>query len=113
MYPWLSGIHDRAFTTTALNAKLTASDVLKNPKWPESWPFTAKDFRRQDESTDDSFYSQPRLVYHIDDSAVKALTKYYNSLFFNDATILDICSSWVSHFPQAIATFCYIAFLKF
>lgn len=105
MYPWLTGIQGRTLsTTTALDAKLTAADVLKNPKWPENWPFTAKDFRRQDESTDDYFYSQPRLVYHIDDSAVKALTKYYKTVFFNDATILDICSSWVSHFPQVITT---------
>lgn len=30
---------------------------------------------RYDESPDTLFYSQPRLVYHIDDGAVKALTK--------------------------------------
>jgi hypothetical protein len=42
-----------------------AEDVLKNPKWPAQYPFSAKDFRRQDESVDTIFYDTPRLVLHI------------------------------------------------
>jgi hypothetical protein len=53
-----------------------------------------EDFQRQDETSDSNFYSQPRLVYHIDDAAVGALTKYYKSVFFDGASVLDICSSW-------------------
>lgn len=48
----------------------------------------------QDESTDDQFYVQPRLVYHIDDAAVEALTKYYKTVFTEGASVLDIASSW-------------------
>ena len=81
---------------------LSVSDVLKNPKWPAVWPFQPKDFSRQDESNDNQFYNQPRYVYHIDDYAVIALTNYYKSIFKNDASILDICSSWVSHYPKDI-----------
>jgi hypothetical protein len=76
--------------------------VLKDPKWPEKWPFSPKDFKRQDESQDTEFYSQPRLVYHIDDRAVDALTKYYAKTFVPGAAVLDICSSWVSHFPSSV-----------
>ncbi|CAN0291582.1 unnamed protein product [Ectocarpus fasciculatus] len=88
--------------STALFAKggVSAEEVLKAPKWPEKWPFYEDDFNRMDETSDGDFYSQPRLVYHIDDSAVKALTKYYAKALPKGADVLDICSSWVSHFPK-------------
>jgi len=82
---------------------ISVSDVLKNPQWPEQWPFKPADFARQDESADTNFYSQPRFVYHIDSYAVTALTKYYKSVFKEGSEVLDICSSWVSHFPGDIA----------
>jgi len=81
---------------------ITASDVLKDPKWPERWPFQPRDFSRQDESVDTNFYREPRYVYHIDDFAVQALTKYYGTVLTDDSSILDICSSWVSHYPSNI-----------
>jgi SAM-dependent methyltransferase len=53
-----------------------------------------------DESDDGIFYEQARLVYHIDDQAVKALTKYYAQQGLKDGdNVLDVCSSWVSHYP--------------
>ena len=105
----------RGFTSTALD--VSVKSVLADPKWPEKWPFSPKDFAynwvstdkradliysRQDESKDTYFYNQPRLVYHIDDGAVNALSKYYKEVFFDGATVLDICSSWVSHFPKDV-----------
>mmetsp|Transcript_48411 Transcript_48411/g.75588 ORF Transcript_48411/g.75588 Transcript_48411/m.75588 type:complete len:232 (+) Transcript_48411:3-698(+) len=80
--------------------KLSVEEVLKNPKWPEKWPFTDADFKRQDETDDEEFYEQPRLVYHIDEKAVASLTKYYADTIKPGSDILDICSSWVSHFPE-------------
>lgn len=53
-----------------------------------------------DESDDSIFYEQPRLVYHIDDPAVAALTNYYAQELKNGQDVLDICSSWVSHYPK-------------
>lgn len=42
----------------------------------------------------------PRVgVFHIDEFAVRALTKYYAKTLPPKADILDICSSWVSHLP--------------
>ncbi|CAM9119308.1 unnamed protein product [Laminaria digitata] len=82
------------------SGKVSAEEVLKAPKWPEKWPFYDDDFNRMDETSDGDFYSQPRLVYHIDDAAVKALTKYYSKALPKGADVLDICSSWVSHFPK-------------
>ena len=39
-------------------------------------------------------------MYHIDDFAVTALTKYYEENFKDGEDVLDICSSWVSHYPK-------------
>jgi ubiquinone/menaquinone biosynthesis C-methylase UbiE len=51
--------------------------------------------------TDDSiFYDSPRLCYHIDDAAVSALTKFYGEALEEGDDVLDICSSWVSHYPE-------------
>lgn len=54
-------------------------------------------------SSDLVFYESPRFVTHIDDPAIAALTKYYKEVFPPSNTpgvaLLDMCSSWVSHFP--------------
>ncbi|XP_072967649.1 uncharacterized protein [Typha angustifolia] len=77
--------------------------VLKNVQWPEKFPFKDEDFSRFDESPDTYFYSEPRFVTHIDDPAIRALTQYYSNVFppsnSPGVSLLDLCSSWVSHFP--------------
>jgi hypothetical protein len=50
--------------------------VLDDPNWPETWPFTEQDFSRFDPSSDAVFYDSPRFVTHIDDGAISALTKW-------------------------------------
>jgi SAM-dependent methyltransferase len=56
-------------------------------------------FGRQDESDDGRFYAPERLVTHIDDSAIAALTAHYRSVLPPGADVLDLMSSWVSHLP--------------
>ena len=56
-------------------------------------------FARQDGGDDLAFYAPPRLVTHIDDGAVAALTEQYRRLVPDDARVLDLMSSWVSHLP--------------
>ena len=60
-------------------------------------------FRRYDESPDAWFYRQPRLVTHIDDAAIAAVTQLYRELFPPGGAVLDLMSSWVSHLPPEIA----------
>jgi SAM-dependent methyltransferase len=62
--------------------------------------FPAEFFRRVDESPDDGFYVPPRLVTHIDDGAIAAVGELYDELGI-DGEVLDLCSSWVSHFRDA------------
>lgn len=80
-----------------------ASKVLSDPNWPSAFPFKPEMFKRFDEEVDTAFYSAPRLVFHIDEPAVQAVTRYYKEAFppsGNDSVaILDLCSSWVSHYP--------------
>ena len=59
-------------------------------------------FRRFDESPDRDFYSEPRLVTHIDDSAIAAVTQLYREILPPNGRILDLMSSWVSHLPPEI-----------
>ena len=56
-------------------------------------------FRRQDETDDDLFYQEARLVTHIDDPAIRALTSFYETLLPEGGNVLDLMSSWVSHLP--------------
>ncbi|XP_047334759.1 uncharacterized protein LOC124938377 [Impatiens glandulifera] len=78
--------------------------VLKNFEWPDQFPFKDEDFQRFDESPDLSFYDAPRFVTHIDDAAIASLTRYYKEVLPPANTpgiaILDMCSSWVSHYPS-------------
>ena len=60
-------------------------------------------FRRQDEAPDADFYAAPRLVTHIDEAAVAAVTQLYREYFPAGGTVLDLMSSWVSHLPAEVS----------
>lgn len=62
-------------------------------------------FSRQDNTDDGSFYAFDRFVTHIDDGAIVSVGELYDELEL-DGDVLDICSSWVSHFgtkPRRLA----------
>ena len=59
-------------------------------------------FDRIDGEEDEFFYEPPRLVLHIDEGAVAALTAYYREALPPDGVVLDLMSSWVSHLPPEI-----------
>ena len=59
-------------------------------------------FRRTDETPDEEFYQTPRLVTHIDEGAIAAVTQLYRELFPAGGEILDLMSSWVSHLPPEV-----------
>ena len=54
-------------------------------------------FARADEEIDARFYAAPRLVTHIDDDAIAATGDLYDELHIG-GDVLDLMSSWVSHF---------------
>ena len=60
-------------------------------------------FRREDEAPDEEFYAEPRLVTHIDEAAIAAVTQLYREHLPVDGAVLDLMSSWVSHLPADAA----------
>ncbi len=54
-------------------------------------------FERADPGDDAAFYRPPRLVTHIDDGAIAAVAELYDELGVR-GEVLDLMSSWVSHF---------------
>ena len=65
--------------------------MTQTPSWPDGF------FARDDERPDPDFYATPRLVTHIDEGAVAAVGGLYEELGI-DGDVLDLMSSWVSHF---------------
>jgi len=57
-------------------------------------------FERMDNTADEHFYAQPRLVTHIDDATIEQLTSYYETFIPTGADVLDLMSSWISHLPD-------------
>ena len=60
-------------------------------------PFPPGFFTRGDEGDDAGFYAPTRLVTHIDDHAIEQVGALYDELGV-DGEVLDLMSSWVSHF---------------
>ena len=59
-------------------------------------------FTKLDPEDDAVFYEPPRLVCHIDDGAIAALTGFYRTILPSGGVLLDLMSSWVSHLPPEI-----------
>lgn len=56
-------------------------------------------YRRVDESPDSQFYASPRLVVHIDDAAIAAVSRVYAEVLPKQGRLLDLMSAWRSHLP--------------
>ncbi len=67
---------------------------MSSDGWPPGF------FDRADENDDADFYAPPRLVTHIDDGAIAAVTELYDELGVLDGRVLDLMSSWVSHLSR-------------
>ena len=66
-------------------------------------PFPPGFFARSDQAPDAAFYAIERLVTHIDDAAIAAVSALYDRMILDryaDAAVLDLCSSWISHFSR-------------
>jgi hypothetical protein len=59
-------------------------------------------FAKLDDEPDEVFYEPPRLVTHIDDNAIAALSAFYRRVLPAGGVLLDLMSSWISHLPAEI-----------
>ena len=62
--------------------------------------FLPEHFARSDGAADTEFYASERMVHHLDEPARSALTAFYRRTVPEDARVLDLMSSWVSHLPE-------------
>ena len=51
---------------------------------------------------DSGFYSEPRYVQHIDDTAIEMVRNTYGRCLREDMRVLDLMSSWKSHLPEIL-----------
>src|SRR6476659_436314 len=73
---------------------MSEGGVLRDPRYAR---FPEWFFDRDDEQDDAEFYTYPRLVTHIDESAIDAVGSLYGRMHIV-GDVLEIMSSWVSHF---------------
>ncbi len=59
-------------------------------------------FKRADESDDSIFYSEPRLINHIDRVCHENLLNLYRRIIPKGAKVLDLMSSYQSHIPAEL-----------
>jgi SAM-dependent methyltransferase/FKBP-type peptidyl-prolyl cis-trans isomerase 2 len=64
--------------------------------------FSDNPFARADEQKDTLFYENPRLVQHIDDTAIENVSAIYAKFLTPGMKVLDLMSSWQSHIPENI-----------
>ena len=85
----------RAAARSANHPRMAAAFSLADlPPWA---------FDKEDAGNDLDFYAEARLVTHIDDGAIAALTGFYRQALPPGGAICDLMSSWVSHLPADVA----------
>ena len=64
--------------------------------------FSGQPFSRRDEHADDSFYTRPRLVHHVDETARDMIADLYKRFVKGGTRVLDLMTSWHSHLPEGV-----------
>lgn len=65
--------------------------------------FSDEPFRRGNEEDDGVFYARPRLVDHLDTTALKQLQRLYSTLIPRGGRVLDLMASMNSHLDPVLA----------
>jgi hypothetical protein len=84
--PRSRGVLVRRFTGDSTPYEFPVTPVRLVKEWPEEPPFQPEDFFRADQIDDSSFYTVPRLVYHIDGTFFLANLYLVFVLFFGAST---------------------------
>ena len=85
-------------------ASLLASDGpgMQLPyQWASDDFYSPYPFHRVNGEDDSLFYSKPRMVNHLDDTAIEQVKVLHGRLFAPGIKVLDVMSSWVTHLPSS------------
>jgi len=71
---------------------------------PNAWFVCADETPDEDFylSPDEDFYLSPRMVAHVDEDTLTALTEFYRSFIPPQSDVVDLMSSWISHLPAEL-----------
>lgn len=98
-------LYVRSLTVCGLDvahARLSpASRALDEKHWPEQFPYTKEDLKPMMDGNDGLFYFLPKFVQHAGEESRAQLTRFYEVALPTDGQVLDLCSSWTSHYPQS------------
>ncbi len=101
---WSHG-EERGGRCNEIGTLVTADGPGMQARWRELptdfW--SDQPFLRRDPRPDPEFYREPRLVDHIDRTAISQIQALYGRLIPPGARILDLMSSWHSHLPESLA----------
>lgn len=69
---------------------------------PDEFPYTERDLKPKMDGGDGRFYFVPKFVQHAGDECRDSLTQFYSCVLppSGTGTVLDLCSSWTSHYPK-------------
>ena len=80
--------------------RVNPGETSEAMRLPSSDAYPPWAFDREDETDDSLFYAEPRLVVHVDDRAVEAISSYLGRALPEKGVVLDLMSSWRSHLPE-------------
>jgi hypothetical protein len=99
-----SKVAERGGTSMDWMAELTTGPGMQTRWRSRQTDFFGPDaLSRSDEAPDSLFYSKPRYVQHIDDTAIEMVKNTYARFLTNDMRVLDLMSSWTSHLPENLS----------
>ncbi|HRJ52969.1 MAG TPA: methyltransferase domain-containing protein [Candidatus Thiothrix moscowensis] len=93
---------------TGSHSTITDMLLAKGSGLQVPYPGTRSDFYssypfiRMDNRADNQFYSNPRMVNHLDKTALAEVSRLYARLLYSGMKILDLMSSWTSHLPASL-----------
>lgn len=74
-----------------------------DPRFVEALLRSEDAFLRADEGDDAEFYSEERMVSHLDSTALRTVERLVGSLVTEEApAVLDLMASWDSHIPDTL-----------
>jgi SAM-dependent methyltransferase len=100
----LGPIEERGGTCNHIAEALTNG----GPGMQIAHPAAATDFHapyplpRRNDDDDADFYREPRLVAHLDATAIGHVSTLYGRLLLPGTRVLDLMSSWASHLPPSL-----------
>jgi SAM-dependent methyltransferase len=78
------------------------SRALDRYDWPEKFPYSKQDLTPDWAGNDQMFYTLPKLGHHAGEECRASLTRFYECALppSGEGDVLDLCSSFTSHFPD-------------